>query len=139
MRGLTIPKTGPENFAPIPWIYAEIVRLLSAHERVHLVVEDATARERVPSILERAGANLDQVSFHCWPTDRGWTRDSGPIFVRNAAGQVGITNWRFNAWAKYDDWHKDDKLPERVAKLLKLPAWEPLIRNAERCEAPRRS
>ncbi len=29
------------------------------------------------------------VSFHHWPTDRGWTRDSGPIFVRNAAGKVG--------------------------------------------------
>ncbi len=28
-------------------------------------------------------ANLDSVSFHQWPTDRVWTRDSGPIFVRN--------------------------------------------------------
>ena len=48
-------------------------------------------------MLERAGAELDQVSFHRWPTDRSWTRDSGPIFVRNAGGKVAMTNWRFNA------------------------------------------
>jgi len=123
------PQDWPGKFGPIPWIYAEIVRLLAQRERVHLVVEDATARERITGILERAGANIDQVSFHAWPTDRGWTRDSGPIFVRNAKGDVGLTNWRFNAWARYDDWHKDDKLPGRVAKLLKMQSWEPAIEN----------
>jgi agmatine deiminase len=123
------PEDWPGKFAPIPWIYAEIVRLLAARERVHLVVEDAKARERVHGILQRAGANLDQVSFHCWPTDRGWTRDAGPIFIRDKKGGVAITNWRFNAWVKYDDWRKDNKLPGRVAKLLKMPAWEPTAAN----------
>ena len=89
------PEDWPGKFSPIPWIYAEIVRLLAAHEHVHLIVEDAAAQNRVRGILKRAGANLDQVSFHAWPTDRGWTRDSGPIFVRkegkrNTAGQVEI-------------------------------------------------
>jgi agmatine deiminase len=123
------PQDWPGKFGPIPWIYAEIVRLLAQRERVHLVVEDATARVRITGILERAGANLDQVSFHCWPTDRGWTRDSGPIFVKNAEGRVGLTNWRFNAWAKYQDCLRDDKLPGRVAKLLSVPVWEPSIQN----------
>ena len=78
-------------------------------------------------ILERAGANLDRVSFHLWPTDRSWTRDSGPIFVRNAEGQVAVTNWRFNAWAKYADWQLDDQVPGRVAELLGLPEWQPAV------------
>ena len=82
-------------------------------------------------ILERAGANLDRVSFHLWPTNRSWTRDSGPIFVRNAAGQVGIINWRFNAWAKYSNWQLDDKVPGRVAKLLGLPEWKPTVEVAD--------
>ena len=125
------PEDWPGKFAAIPLIYAEIVRLLVRRERVHLVVEDVKARARITGILERAGANLDHVSFHCWPTDRGWTRDSGPIFVRNASGKVGITNWRFNAWAKYDDWHKDDKLPGRVAKALNAPTWEPAVESAK--------
>jgi len=119
------PQDWPGKFQSIPWLYAEIVRLLAAHERVHLIVESASARQRVTSMLHRAGANLDQVSFHAWPTNRGWTRDSGPIFikkdgVRNAEGRVGLTNWRFNAWAKYSDWHLDDKIPGRIVKLLHL-------------------
>ncbi|MGC9159722.1 MAG: agmatine deiminase family protein, partial [Terracidiphilus sp.] len=118
----------PGKFQTIPWLYAEIVRLLAAHERFHLIVEDAKAEQRASSILERAGANLDQVSFHPWPTNRGWTRDSGPIFVKNAAGRVGLINWCFNGWAKYDDWPLDDELAGRVAGLLGLPEWQPAIR-----------
>jgi agmatine deiminase len=121
----------PGKFHAIPWLYAEIIRLLAARERVHLVVEDARAGQRARGILRRAHANLDRISFHAWPTDRVWTRDSGPIFVRNAAGQVAITNWRFNAWAKYSDWHLDDQLPGRVAGLLGLPAWQPSFKHPD--------
>ena len=123
------PEDWPGKFPAIPWIYAEIVRLLGAHERVQLIVEDATMERRVTSMLQRGCTNLDNLSFHRWPTDRGWLRDSGPIFVRNAKGQVAQTNWRFNAWAKYDDWRLDAKLPGRIEKLLGFPAWQPLAQN----------
>ena len=130
------PEDWPGKFAAIPWLYAEIVRLLAARERVHLIVEDAATERRVKSMLSRAGANLDRVNFHRWPTDRGWTRDSGPIFVRNAKGRVALTNWRFNGWAKYDDWHLDDKLPGRVTKLRGCPAWQPLVQNQNGTKHP---
>jgi agmatine deiminase len=121
------PEDWPGKFQPIPWLYAEIVRLLAAQERVYLLVEDARAERRVESILRRAGANLDRVSFHQWPTNRSWTRDSGPIFVRNSEGKVGITNWHFNGWAKYANWQLDDQLPARVTELRGLPEWQPSI------------
>jgi agmatine deiminase len=117
----------PGKFQAIPWLYAEIIRLIAAHERVHVLVQDEKEQGRATSVLNRAHANLDKVSFHQWPTDRVWTRDSGPIFVRNPQGQVAITNWRFNAWAKYPDWHLDDQLPDRAAELLGLPQWQPAI------------
>jgi agmatine deiminase len=121
------PDDWPGKFQAIPWVYAEIVRLLSARERVHVLIDHERAEKSAWSILERAGANLDQVSFHQWPTNRVWTRDSGPIFVRNAKGQVAVTNWQFNAWAKYSDWQLDDQVPGHVARLLGLPAWEPSV------------
>jgi agmatine deiminase len=125
------PEDWPGKFAPIPWLYAEIVRLLAARERVHLIVENNAAARRVQGILKRAGADLDSVTFHAWPTDRGWTRDSGPIFVRNAEGRVGLTNWQFNGWAKYDDWRLDDQIPGRVAKRLGLHQWQPSIQDQD--------
>ena len=121
------PEDWPGKFQSIPWVYAEIVRLLSARERVHLLIEDAKAQGRATGILERAGANLARVRFHVWPTDRVWTRDSGPIFVRNGEGRVAVTNWHFNAWAKYSDWHLDDQIPGRVAALLKVAEWQPSV------------
>jgi agmatine deiminase len=121
------PEDWPGKFQPIPWIYAEIVRLLSYRERVSIAVQNAAEQRRAESILKRAHANLENVYFHEWMTDRVWTRDSGPIFVRNGQGQVAITNWKFNAWAKYDDWHNDDQLPGRISALLGMRAWEPAI------------
>ncbi len=121
------PEDWPGKFQTIPWLYAEIIRLLSAKEQVHLVVQNAKEESRARSILERAHANLDRVLFHQWSTDRVWTRDSGPIFVKDAKGRVGLTNWRFNAWAKYDDWHLDDQLPSRISSELNLPEWQPTI------------
>jgi agmatine deiminase len=123
------PEDWPGKFQAIPWVYAEIIRLLSAHEFVHILVNDAKGEQRAQGILERAGANLQRVSFHQWPTNRVWTRDSGPIFVRNAEGKVGLTNWRFNAWAKYSDWQLDNQVPGRVAELLGLSEWQPAVRS----------
>jgi agmatine deiminase len=120
------PEDWPGKFQPIPWVYAEIVRQLTSVEEAHILVNDATAQRRAQGVLKRAGANLGRVHFHQWPTNRVWTRDSGPIFVRNAAtGGVAITNWKFNAWAKYDDWQLDDKIPQRAAELLNFAEWMP--------------
>ena len=125
------PQDWPGKFQSIPWLYVEIVRLLAERENVHLIVESAAMQGRVSKMVGRAGVNLDRVLFHKWPTDRGWMRDSGPIFVKNAAGNVAMTHWRFNGWAKYDDWHLDEKIPNRIQKLLGLSEWLPSVQNAE--------
>jgi len=119
----------PGKFLAIPWVYADIVRHLSAVEDVHIIVNDDAAEKRARGVLARGGANLRRVHFHHWPTDRVWTRDSGPIFVKNPQGETAITNWKFNAWAKYDNWHLDNQVPGHVADLLQLPAWTPTVRN----------
>jgi agmatine deiminase len=114
----------PGRFHPIPWVYCDIVRHLSRVEDVHLLAQDNTAEQRARSMLSRTGARMERVQFHQWPTNRVWMRDSGPIFVTRP-GSVAITNWHFNAWAKYKDWQLDDKLPWKASELLKVPHWEP--------------
>ncbi|HYN14928.1 MAG TPA: agmatine deiminase family protein [Terriglobales bacterium] len=118
----------PGKFPAIPWIYAEIVRNLARVERVAIIVEEADARNRALKILTDSGVNTEAVDFYLWPTNRGWTRDCGPIFVvsdTRAPEPVGITNWRFNAWAKYSDWRKDATIAGKVARRLRLPEWHP--------------
>ncbi len=117
----------PGKFQTIPWVYAEIVRHLSGVEDVHILVNDEAAQRRATLILKRSGANLARTHFHLWPTDRVWLRDSGPIFTRDRAGEMSLTNWRFNAWAKYTNWRQDDQIPQRVAELYAMPERRPCI------------
>ena len=124
----------PSKFQPIAWVYAEIVRHLSRVEDVHILVNNADAERRANNLLRRAGANLARLHFHQWPTDRVWLRDSGPIFVKKLAegsktpeGELAITNWHFNAWAKYDNWRNDDQIPNHVAALYNMPQHQPTI------------
>jgi len=122
----------PGKFAPIPWVYAEIVRLLAKGERVCILVQDARAAKAARRILARSDVDLDRVEFHRQRTDRVWTRDSGPIFVRREGAdgrELGICDFKFNAWAKYDDWKNDDRLPAYVARKLKLPSWQPTAKR----------
>lgn len=115
----------PGKFAPVPWVYAEIVRHLHTGEFVHLLVNDGAAETKVRGILVKAGIDLTRVRFFQAPTDRVWTRDNGPIFLKRAEDEVGCTDWAFNAWAKYPNWHKDDSIPALLAERLNLPVWQP--------------
>ncbi len=112
----------PGRFAPIPWVYGEIVRKLTEGEAVRIIVPSRDQEARARRLLARVGADLGRVEFFRWPTDRGWTRDCGPLFVRRGgrAPEVAIARFRFRAWAKYPDWKKDDRVPERAAAALGL-------------------
>ena len=118
----------PGKFQPIPWVYAEIVRQLAAVEEVHILVNSADAEHRATRILSRSGVNLARLHFHTWETDRVWLRDSGPIFVKNADG-VALTDWKFNAWAKYDNCQRDDQIPGFVSKLYGMTSFQPTVQT----------
>jgi agmatine deiminase len=119
----------PGKFDAIPWVYADIVRHLSRVELVNVVVKSAAETTSARKALKRAGVSLNNIKFHVWPTNRVWTRDSGPIFLRRESkvDPVAITDWRFNAWAKYSDWRLDNQLPGRIAHHLKLKRFTPTI------------
>ncbi len=133
----------PGKFEPIPWVYAEIIRHLAKHERVELIVNDATSEKSARKILDRANALSDNVRFHRWPTNRVWTRDSGCTFVKLSARlkpcpsrvtqdletRVAAITWRFNAWAKYSNYQRDEKIGGLMAKVAKADEIQPTFRK----------
>src|SRR5436190_7945804 len=128
----------PGKFEPIAWVYAEIIRHLSRHERVELVVNDAASEKRARKTLTQANALNKNVRFHRWPTDRVWIRDSGCTFVKGGAGALAretvalesdlwAITWRFNAWAKYSNYRHDEKIGSLMAKTVKSRPIQPVF------------
>jgi agmatine deiminase len=115
------PTDWPDKLEPIQWVYGEIVRNISPGEIVRILVNSAAHEKHVRGILKRVGVELQRVQFFRFPTNRGWTRDFGPIFVKRVKPrrEVAIARFRFNAWARYPDWKKDDAIPGQVARRLK--------------------
>ncbi len=137
----------PDKFAPIPWVYGEIIRYLTQVERVALIVRSDKEKTQATDVCERAGANVDKIDFHIIPTNRIWMRDSGPIIVK-AQGlslkayekkhtnnlshkpqalshNLAMLDFRFTAWAKYPNHKLDDKVPSALNEVWNLPRIEP--------------
>jgi len=113
----------PGRFEPIPWVYGEIVRKLADVERVHILVRDEELRESARQVLEKCGANLAGVEFVVRATDRVWTRDFAPQFLKNSAGETAAVKFRFNGWAKYDNYPLDDAAGRAIPGVR----WQPDI------------
>ena len=115
----------PGKFGPIPWVYAEIVRVLTAFEPVEILCHDEAIRTAARATLDAHGVRTDRVRLHLVPTDRVWLRDSGPTGVLDDRGRVHLLDWRFNAWAKYDNYAQDDAVGAAVARITGLPLLAP--------------
>ena len=115
----------PGKFGPIPWVYAEIARVLAEHEPVEILCHTEEVRAAAHDSLAAHAVREDRLRLHLVPTDRVWLRDSAPIGVLDRSGQVQLADWRFNAWAKYDNFQLDDQVGAEVARITGLPRLEP--------------
>ena len=109
----------PGKFSPIPYVYAEIVKYISRGEKVRIFVQSGEHKLKAEKILEDSDVSLSNVEFFMKKTDRGWLRDSGPMFVKDGRETVAV-DFKFNAWAKYNDYKLDDKIPLFISEKLNL-------------------
>jgi len=152
-------KDWPGKFEPVRWVYAEIIRHLARNETVELIVNDAAWEKRAHETLDRANALHEHIRFHRWPTNRVWTRDSGCTFVTAegesasklssrakqndslrkhspkssdllcSSHQLGAVTWRFNAWAKYANYQRDEKIGTAMARAAEAAELQPSFRK----------
>jgi agmatine deiminase len=118
----------PGKLAPIPWVYAEIVRALSAVERVEILCHNEEVADNARLLLSAHGVKEREGKYriHLAANDRVWLRDSGPTGVVRADGKVELVNWAFNGWAKYDNYSKDAEIGRVIERITGLPRIEPV-------------
>ena len=108
----------PGKIAAIHWVYGEITRkLIEGGEIVCILVQDKKHEAKARSVLTKVEVDFTKIEFRQIPHNRGWMRDSGPMFVKNSqTNETAVVKFKFNAWAKYDDWELDDKVALGFAK-----------------------
>jgi len=117
----------PGKLESIGWVYAEIVRALALHERVEILCHDEAVRDKASEAVQAHGVAEDAYRLHVVPTDRVWIRDYGPTGVITPDGSVEWINWRFNAWAKYGDFRRDELVGAAVERITGIERVVPEI------------
>jgi agmatine deiminase len=115
----------PTKFEPIPWVYAEIARVLAQHECVEILCQSAETANAARTCLDAHAVRMERVRLHVVPTDRVWLRDSAPTVAIDANGRPILLHWAFNGWAKYDNWKLDAQVGPAIEKITGLPRCEP--------------
>jgi len=112
-------------------VWLNMVEALHNHENVYLIVSGERQRDHVADQLVYHNIGLKNIDFHIIPTNDVWTRDNGPIFVVNDAGETAITDWIFNGWGDRFPYDLDDKVPVLIGKQMDIPVFKtPMVLEA---------
>ncbi len=115
----------PGRFEPIPWVYGEIVRKLSQVEKVRILLQNDDVEYAARKVLDKVGVQWEAIEFYPLQTDRVWTRDFAPLFVKNEAKKVAAVKWRFSGWAKYENHLRDEAAGIAIPDLVGADWWRP--------------
>lgn len=105
-------------------MYAEIVKYISCDEKVRIIVQSKEHKSKAESVLKSVSANLSNIEYYIKKTNRGWLRDSAPFFIKENK-KLTTVDFKFNGWAKYNDYKLDDKIPSYIShkfNIKKVPA-----------------
>lgn len=105
---------GARDLAAVQSSIVDIANAISDHEPVALM-----AAPNAWGLDPRRFSG--QVEIWDIPTDDLWCRDSGPTFVKDAAGNLAVALIQFNGWGDKQPHRNDALIAARVAERLGLP------------------
>lgn len=114
----------PGKFAPVPAVWAAMIREIAEGETVNLLVRDGEMEQQARVILKEHRADASNVVFRHIPTNDAWIRDYGPIFVinDNSDPRLVALKWGYNSWGdKYPPYDLDNLVPSRAAEIAGVP------------------
>ena len=111
----------PGKFDEIPWVFSKIVTILSKHQSVNILVKNRSEKKIAVSFLNALGAKMINIKLIICKTDRAWTRDFLPIFLKDKRNKNILSNWKFNR----SDFKNDNRAYLKVKKIKKIKTINP--------------
>ena len=119
-------KDWPGKFEQIPIIFSKIVAEISKVQSVNILAKDKSDFKKALIFLNIFKAKIKNIKIIICKTDRAWTRDFLPIFIKDNKNRNILSNWEFNGWAKYKNFKNDNKAFLEVKKFKKLKVIKPV-------------
>jgi agmatine deiminase len=95
--------------------WTRMAKAIATGERLEVLVPDAGNEALAREALSGADAR-----FHRLPFGDIWLRDTAPIFVRDAAGEIAAARFGFNGWGGKYVLEHDDEVAAGIARLAGL-------------------
>jgi agmatine deiminase len=112
------PWGGEEGLMRARVAYGHVARAISGFEKVTMAVRPQDVAEAQLALGK--GIGIFEAAL-----DDSWARDTGPVFVTDAAGGVAGVHWRFNAWGnKYHGYDSDAAFGGRVIEALRMRKYD---------------
>ena len=115
-----------ESGHPTLDIVIEMVKALSPHVKIELMVADDAAQANVQKLLKENSVDEKQISY--WTTTASptrWYRDVGAIFLKSNKGNLKVVDFDFNCYGdcapSSAEAKKKEGIDREIAALLKLP------------------
>ena len=109
----------PGKFSAIPEVFIKIIAELSKFQLVNILIKNKSDKKKISFFLEILGAKIKNTRLIICKTDRVWTRDFLPIFIKDKKKRNVLSKWEFNGWAKYKNFVNDNKAYLRISKFKK--------------------
>jgi len=102
--------------------FIELSRAILQHEKLLIIAYDEKHQESITDIFHSNKLDVSKAIIFCAKTNDTWTRDYGPIVIRNETNDLNILNFTFNAWGNKFPSEKDNKITEILFNQMVLNA-----------------
>lgn len=114
---------------PVNPVMANVIKAFDPYIRVNVMVRSTGEMDRVKKILKDSGYTGTNAVFYVINHLSIWTRDVGPIFIKDPQNKLNVVDFGFNNYSRYANQDYID-IESRVDRLTAQELNIPIIRSS---------
>ncbi len=107
--------------------FVDVIKAIHESEPVDLLVTDDLMHQRTSTLMQKAGVDLNKITFHITDYADVWMRDYGPLFINNPkTHEQAWIKWAYNAYGeKFKTLIKDNEVFFKLRGEIDKRMFEP--------------
>lgn len=109
---------------PVYPVFIDIIKALDPYVRVNLIAQSKEETAQIEDLLKANGYSGSNVHYYQINHQSIWTRDVGPVFVKDSQNNLSVVDFGFNNYGRGASQYfigVESQIDKLAAQLLKLP------------------